>query len=136
MPISVNQNGQQVETAARLDKLQLDWPEAALPRCAGGYRSFRLRGDQLRGVAVLGDRQPSFQRFLSCLAHPREVSRAGRRLSLCRFYKKRNTSRHPPSALLYLPRRCGISALRLDRVVRVASFSHSGSRPIVRDLSD
>ena len=35
MPLSVNQNGQQVETAARLDKLQLDWPEAALPRCAG-----------------------------------------------------------------------------------------------------
>ena len=35
MPFSVNQNGQQVDTAARLDKLQLDWPEAALPRCAG-----------------------------------------------------------------------------------------------------
>ena len=26
MPLSVNQNRQQVETAARLDKLQLDWP--------------------------------------------------------------------------------------------------------------
>ena len=35
VPFSVNQNWQQVETAARLDKLQLDWPEAALPRCAG-----------------------------------------------------------------------------------------------------
>ena len=34
MPISENQNGQQVETAARLDKMQLDCPEAALPRCA------------------------------------------------------------------------------------------------------
>ena len=34
MPFSVNQSGQQVETVARLDKLQLDWPEAALPRCA------------------------------------------------------------------------------------------------------
>ena len=35
VPFSVNQNGQQVETAAGWIKLQLAWPEAALPRCAG-----------------------------------------------------------------------------------------------------
>ena len=35
VPLSVNQSGQQVETAADWIKLQLAWPEAALPRCAG-----------------------------------------------------------------------------------------------------
>ena len=44
----------------------------------GGHGSFRLCGDQPRGSALLGDRLPSFERFLSCLAHPREVIRAGR----------------------------------------------------------
>ena len=34
-PFSVNQNWQQVETAASSIKLQLAWPDAALPRCAG-----------------------------------------------------------------------------------------------------
>ena len=62
-PLSVNQNWQQVETAADWIQLQLAWPEAALPRCAG--------------VCLL----------LSCIAHLSEGIRAGRqtgRLSLCR----------------------------------------------------
>ena len=58
----------------------------------GDYRSFRLRGDQPCGFALLGDRWPSFQRFLSCLAHPREEIRAGRQKpDVCRcaaFIKK------------------------------------------------
>ena len=53
MPISVNQNGQQVETAARLDKLQLDWPEAALPRCAGVMGRSVFAAAQPRGFALL-----------------------------------------------------------------------------------
>ena len=68
----------------------------------GGYRSFRLRGDQPRGFALLGDRRPSFQRFLSCLAHPREVihAEAVKNLTFVAVpHLKRNTSRHTPSAL-------------------------------------
>ena len=77
MPSSVNQNGQQVETAARLHKLQLDWPEAALPRFAGVMGRSVFAAASL-AVLLVGDRLPSFERFLSCLAHPRKVIRAGR----------------------------------------------------------
>ena len=58
MPISVNQNGQQVETAARLDKLQLDWPEAALPRCAG-----------VMGRSVFAAASLAVSRFLATAGH-------------------------------------------------------------------
>ena len=67
-----------METAARLDKLQLDWPEAALPRRAGVIGRSVFTATSVRGFALHGDRRPSFERFLSCLAHPREVIRAGR----------------------------------------------------------
>ena len=36
-PFSVNQNWQQVGNCSGLDKLQLAWPEAALPWCAAGH---------------------------------------------------------------------------------------------------
>ena len=58
MPFSVNQNGQQVETAARLDKLQLDWPEAALPRCAG-----------VMGRSVFAAASLAVPRFLATACH-------------------------------------------------------------------
>ena len=58
VPFSVNQNWQQVETAARLDKLQLDWPEAALPRCAG------VMGRSVFAAACL-----AVSRFLATAGH-------------------------------------------------------------------
>ena len=86
MPLSVNQSGQQVETAADWIRLQLAWPEAALPRCAGVMAVFRLCGGLPRDVAILGDRRP----VLSCIAHLCERIRVGRQtggLSLCRIQK-------------------------------------------------
>ena len=58
VPFSVNQIWQQVETAARLDKLQLDWPEAALPRCAG------VMGRSVFAAACL-----AVSRFLATAGH-------------------------------------------------------------------
>ena len=58
MPISANQNGQQVETAARLDKLQLDWPEVALPRCVG-----------VMGRSVFAAASLAVSRFLATAVH-------------------------------------------------------------------
>ena len=85
---SVNQNWQQVDTAA-------DWISCSLPGLRWSFRgvrgswSFRFCGGLPRGVAVLGDRRP-FRHFweLSCMAHPRKgvfcAGRQTRRLSLCR----------------------------------------------------
>ena len=75
---SVNQNWQQVETAA--DWISCSSTGLRRPFCdvRGGHGSFRLRGGQPRGFALLGDRLPSFQRFFSYSAHPRQVIRAGR----------------------------------------------------------
>ena len=81
---------------SELEKLQLDWPEAALPRCAGSW-SFRLYGDLRRGVAVLCDRRP----MLSCFCTParRIPRRPSNRTFVAVPHLKRNISRHPPSAL-------------------------------------
>ena len=97
--LSVNQNWQQVETAA-------DWISCSLP---GLRRPFRRvwrvmvvpcsATACLACVAVLGDRRP-FRHFweLSCMAHPREgISRAGRqtrRLSVCRNWKETHLVDH------------------------------------------
>ena len=50
VPLSVNQSWQQVETAADWIKLQLAWPEAALPRCAGKTKSSPRAPSALRGA--------------------------------------------------------------------------------------
>ena len=68
----------QVETAARLDKLQLDWPEAALPRCAGVMGRSVFAAASLAVPRFLATACHLLNDFLSCLAHPRKVIRAGR----------------------------------------------------------
>ena len=82
VPFSVNHNWQQVETAARSDKLQLDWSEAALPRCAG-----------VMGRSVFA---------AACLAVSRAKGSAQAVKSLTFVavpHLKKNTSRQTPSTL-------------------------------------
>ena len=75
-----------VGNCSGLDKLQLAWPEAALPRYAAGHGRSVLAAACL-AVSLLGD-LPAFSTELSCMAHPREgvfrADRQTRRLSLCR----------------------------------------------------
>ena len=61
-----------------MDKVQLDWPEAALPRCAS-QRSFHRCGGLPRGSALLGDRRPFLQRCLAAVHTRAKGFRAGRR---------------------------------------------------------
>ena len=83
-----------------VDRLQLDWPEPALPRCGGSWfvPSLRRPASRCRGSW----RPPAFSKMFSCMAHPCEGTfRAGRqtwRLSLCRDYKETHL-RRPPTAL-------------------------------------
>ena len=76
-----------------LDKLQLAWPEAALPRYAAGHDRSVLAAACL-AVSLLGDRRP-FSTELSCMAHQREGT-LRRRPSNQKFVAvpklKRNTS--------------------------------------------
>ena len=83
-----------------LDKLQLAWPEAALPRCAAGHGRSVLTAACLT-VSLLGDRRP-FRGNMSCMAHParRDIPRRPSNQTFVAVPKlKRNTSRRPPSAL-------------------------------------
>ena len=107
MPFLVNQNGQQVETAAGWISCILTGLRRPFRGVRGGQRSFRLCGGLPRGSALLGDRQPFLQRCPAAVHTRAKGFRAGRQnLTFVAVpHEKRNTSRRPPSALIHSPMR-------------------------------
>ena len=77
MPFSVNQNGQQVETAAGWISCSLTGLRRPF-RGVRGSRSFRLSSGLPRGSALLGDRRPFLQRCLAAVHTRAKGFRAGR----------------------------------------------------------
>ena len=99
MPFSVNQNGAAGGNCSWVDNLQLDWPEAALPRCAG------VIGRSVFAAACL-----AVPRFLATACHffndvQLQCTQAVKtwRSSLCRLKKKEHISSTTVSTIFLFP---------------------------------
>ena len=97
--LSVNQNWQQVETAADWIQLQLAWPEAALPRCAGVMvvPSLRRPASRCRGSW----RPPAGAQLHlhTCVKGSAQAVKPD--VCRCAASNRRKSSRRPPSALYF-----------------------------------